>query len=81
MEPGGAAEPEFDAFGMQAVAAPVQGARDFAGLFFREFANALFEQFAASEDAALVGDGSADLAGPRTATEVLVDIDGFERGD
>jgi hypothetical protein len=74
MESVWAIEPELDALGMQAVASPVGRSWNLAGIFFGELFDAFFELFATAEDAALIGDCCANLAGSRAAMEVCVHI-------
>jgi hypothetical protein len=70
----GAADPEFDLRCVQMEAAPVAGPGNLAGMGFAEALEFRFELFAAFEGAALIGDGSADLAGAGAAVEVGVGV-------
>ena len=74
MESVWAVQPELDPLRMQAVASPVGWSWNLAGMRFGEFSDAFFELLEGAEDAALVGDRRADLAGSGTAVEVCVHI-------
>src|SRR5271168_2217810 len=62
VKPMRAVDPELDARGMQAISTPEIGARNLAGMGRGEGADVLLEQRAALKNAALLGNGSADLA-------------------
>jgi hypothetical protein len=66
--------PKFDPLGMQFEAAPVRRARYFSGMLLGESLEVGFQLLTASERAALLRNGGADLAVARPAVKVLVHI-------
>ena len=74
VKPVRAVDPELDPLRAEVVAAPVRRPGNLSRMLLAELLDLLFELFAALEDAALIGNRCADLAGPRTAVEVGVYI-------
>lgn len=77
VHPVGAALPELELVGPDAIAAPMRRARDFAvGVFGVDGGEAALEGLAIGYDAALIGGDGAELAGARAAGEVGVGLSG-----